>query len=60
MKTALEIEIATVCGHCQAPIRLSVDSGLGFRVLDGDSQPLVFEPDVQWVDFTDPNIIDGY
>ena len=58
--TELEIEIETVCGHCQEPIRLSVDSELNFRMREGGSQPLVFEPEVLWDEFTDPNIIDGY
>jgi hypothetical protein len=58
--TELEVEIDTVCGHCQAPMRLAVDSALNLRILEGGPQPLVFEPDIQWDEFTDPNIIDGY
>jgi hypothetical protein len=41
-------------------MRLSVDSGLYYRILEGGPQPLGFEPDVQWEEFTDPNIIDDY
>jgi hypothetical protein len=41
-------------------MRFEVDSGLNHRVLDGDDEPLVFEPDVNWADFSEPNIIDGY
>lgn len=41
-------------------MRLRVDSQLNWTVLEGGSSPLVFEPDVNWATFTDPNIIDGY
>ena len=41
-------------------MRLIVDSRLTYEVLEGGSDPLVFEPDVDWAVFNDPSIIDGY
>jgi len=41
-------------------MRLQVDSQLNSRVLEGGSSPLVFQPEVEWANFTDPTIIDGY
>jgi len=39
---------------------LVVDSGLNCCIERGGPNPLVFEPDVDWSTFPDPNIIDGY
>jgi hypothetical protein len=41
-------------------MRFAIDHELNHRVLEGGSQPLVFEPDVDWDSFSDANIIDGY
>jgi len=41
-------------------MRLIVDSRLTYDVREGGTDPLVFEPDVDWAVFTDPSIIDGY
>ena len=58
--TDLSVEITTRCAHSQKPMRLIVDSRLTYDVQEGGSDPLVFEPDVNWGAFTDPSIIDGY
>ena len=59
-KSPLVVEIKTTCAHCGEPIEITVDSDLSNRVVKGGPDPLVFEPDVNWSEFTDPNIIDGY
>jgi hypothetical protein len=41
-------------------MRFGIDSELSWRILEGGSSPLVFEPEVDWATFSDPNIIDGY
>ena len=56
----LSIEIDTSCAHCGETLRLSVDSELRWRVLEGGSEPLVFEPDVDWSSFDEANILDAY
>jgi hypothetical protein len=59
-KSYLEVEIKTTCAHCGEAIELVVDSELNYRIEKGGSSPLVFEPEVDWSEFKDPTIIDGY
>jgi 5-methylcytosine-specific restriction endonuclease McrA len=59
-KSSLEVEIKSTCAHCGEPIELVVDSELNHRVARGGPNPLVFEPDINWAEFKDPTIIDGY
>jgi len=54
------VEIKTTCAHCGEAIKLVVDSELNYRIEQGGSSPLVFEPDIDWSEFKDPTIIDGY
>jgi len=54
------VEIKTSCAHCGDPIELIVDSDLKYGIARGGPSPLVFEPDVNWNEFKDPTIIDGY
>ena len=41
-------------------MRFAIDHELNHSVLEGGSEPLVFEPDIDWDVFSDPNIIHGY
>jgi hypothetical protein len=59
-KSYLEVEIKTTCAHCGEAIELVVDSQLNYRIEKGGSSPLVFEPEIDWSEFKDPTIIDGY
>jgi hypothetical protein len=59
-KSNLVVEINTTCAHCGRPIEIVVDSDLNYRIVEQGRTPLVFEPDVDWSRFKDPNIIDGY
>jgi hypothetical protein len=59
-KSRLEVEIRSACAHCGEAIELVVDSELNCRVVEGGPSPLVFEPEIDWSEFKDPNIIDGY
>lgn len=59
-KSRLEVEINTSCAHCSETIELVVDSELNYRIENGGPDPLVFEPEIDWNEFKDPNIIDGY
>ena len=54
------MEIKTTCAHCDQPIELFIDSELSYRIEKGGPSPLVFEPEIDWSTFKDPNIIDGY
>ena len=39
---------------------ISVDSELRYRVHDENAEPLIFEPQVDWATFSEPNIIHAY
>ncbi len=54
------VEIKTTCAHCGEAMELVVDSELNYRIPKGGPSPLVFEPDINWSEFKDPTIIDGY
>ncbi|HET7377950.1 MAG TPA: hypothetical protein VFK30_14655 [Anaerolineae bacterium] len=57
---ALTVSIETECAHCRRPIGLTLDQDLRYRLNESDAAPLVFEPDVNWTTFNDPNIIQAY
>jgi len=59
-KSFLEVEITSTCAHCGKAINLVVDSELNYRIETDGPRPLVFEPEIDWSTFKDPNIIDGY
>jgi hypothetical protein len=44
------------------PVSVAIgdDSDLNSRVERGGPNSLVFEPEIDWNEFKDPNIIDGY
>jgi hypothetical protein len=56
----LEIAITTECARSAQPIHLTIDSDLSYRIDDESAQPLVFEPEVDWGSFEEPNIIKAY
>jgi hypothetical protein len=41
-------------------MRLSVGSDLTHRVEVGSGKPLLFEPEVDWRSFSEPNIVNAY
>ena len=41
-------------------MELSIDNELSCRIVKGGPNPLIFEPEIDWSEFTDPTIIDGY
>jgi hypothetical protein len=56
----LSVVIDTACGHCGRPLQIGLDSELRYHVTDPEAEPLVFEPQVNWATFTEPNIIHAY
>ena len=54
------MEIQSTCAHCGRTMELVVDSELNYRIAKGGSKPLIFEPEIDWGEFEDPTIIDGY
>ncbi len=56
----LTVEIQTACAHCGQPIQIAVDGDMRYRVQTPDAEPLIFEPDLDWATFAEPNIIHAY
>ncbi|MEE8433692.1 MAG: hypothetical protein V3S64_02790 [bacterium] len=56
----ISFEIDTECGHCGEPIHLTVNEDRSCRVGDPGQHPLMFEPIVNWEEFSGPHIIDAY
>ena len=59
-KSPLEVDIKSTCALSGEKIEFVVDSELNYRIERGGPNPLVFEPDIDWSEFKDPTIIDGY
>ena len=59
-KSPLEVEIKTSCAYGGEAMELVVDSELNYRIPNDGPSPLVFEPEIDWSEFKDPTIIDGY
>ena len=56
----LSFTIHSECAHCQRPIEIQIDSGLQYRVLQEDAEPLVQVPMIDAHKIEDPSIIDGF
>ncbi len=56
----LSVAVETECAHCGQPLHLTVDSQMGHQVSETGAEPLVFQPQIDWSTFTEPNIIDAY
>jgi hypothetical protein len=56
----LSVEIHTQCTHCEQPLDFTVDSNLRYQVHQSGAEPLIFQPNINWDTFTDPNIIHAY
>ena len=54
------MEIKTTCAQSGEKMEFVVDSELDYRIERGGTSPLIFEPDIDWSEFKDPTIIDGY
>jgi hypothetical protein len=52
--------IDTTCAHCGRSFRVTVHGGLQATINEATAKPLIFEPQVDWQTFRDPNIIHGY
>ena len=57
---ALSFAITTECAHCSRPLHIEMDGNLRYRILEGESAPLVFTPMVDFKKLTKPSIIDDF
>ena len=53
---SLTILLKTECAHCDRPIRLRIDSDLGYALLSEGAAPIVFVPMVDFSKLDDPSI----
>ncbi len=51
--------INTVCAHCQQSMRIDISSDLSYHV-EGDADPIVYLPLVDFGKLRDPSIIDAF
>jgi hypothetical protein len=56
---SLSVTFCTACAHCSRPLEIQIDSGLGYRVQEGEA-PLVFVPLVDFEKLKDPSIIHAF
>jgi hypothetical protein len=56
---SVSITIKTECAHCSRSIQLELDSESNYRVVEG-TDPLVFDPLVDFEKLKDPSIIDAF
>ncbi len=56
----LTIQIKTSCAHCGQSILIEVDQDLHYKVNTPGADPLIFEPQLDWDTFAEPNIIHAY
>ena len=57
---SLSFIIETECGHCHEPIQIEIDSELKYRIVDRETEPLVYAPMVDVQKLAGPSIIDGF
>lgn len=60
LEEKLEIIAVTVCAVSRRELRLQIDSDMNCRVLTEGAEPLVFEPHIDWQNFSAPSIVDDY
>jgi hypothetical protein len=56
------VEVQSECAHCGRALYFALDSELrwSFSQAGADPDLLLFEPDVDWKQFDEPNIIHAY
>ncbi|MCP5054770.1 MAG: hypothetical protein GY940_46830 [bacterium] len=59
-ETPLSVSISTKCAHCAHPLHINVTSDLKYHVTEETSEPLVFQPFVDFDKLTEPSIINDY
>jgi hypothetical protein len=56
----LSAVVRSECAHCGRRMHIEVDSELRCRAREQGAAPLVFEPQINWATFKEPNIIHAY
>ena len=56
----LEIKIETECACCGRGLEIVVSSDMKIVSVSEGAAPMVFQPNVDWASFDEPNIIHAY
>ena len=56
----LVVTIESECGCCGRELEIVIDSDMKIHSVSEGAEPMVFQPDVHWDDFNEPNIIHVY
>jgi hypothetical protein len=56
----LSFAIETECAHCGQSLHLEMDGELNCRVIEGEADPRIFVPTVDFDKLEDPSIIDAF
>ena len=56
----LEVSVVTECAMTGRELRMVIDSDLEFQILTPGAAPYVFQPHLDWEQFSAPNIIHDY
>lgn len=56
----LRVDIRSKCEHCDEPIHFNLDSQMRYVIHTAGAEPLVFQPHINWDEFSEPNIIHAY
>ena len=56
----LFVKVESSCAKCGAPLTFEMDSDLGYHILAGSPEPLLFQPFVDFMTLPDPSIIDAF
>ncbi len=56
----LVVKIESECAHCGRRLKIVLDSEMKILSVSKGAEPMVFEPDVNWAQFDEPNIIHAY
>jgi hypothetical protein len=59
-KQHLTVTIHSTCAYSRQPITLSVTSEMHITVHESGAEPLVFMPQLDWENFSEPTIRDAY
>ena len=52
--------VETECAHCGQAITFEMDSEHRYEITEGEANPLVFHPFVDFSKLADPSIIDAF
>jgi hypothetical protein len=56
----LTFDISTECAQSGRSLHILMDGEMNYQVTEEDAHPLIFEPHLDWANFSEPHIIDAY